>query len=220
MPLSTKHHTALARAVKKTAQKYSLGANWLTTSSQVHSLDPSTKDAVIQASLLQDELVFSSEGLTLVAIDFCFELKTRLSSLSKGMFSNLALDEAIILLRRFVSHSKGRPLSARYLRRCYVEVATGVSDHMLLRLNAEYEAVFGERGVVGVNDEYMQWRREGNTWSPEMEQYQHQLACARRRTVVSSCFSDNSELSVGLSESDVSECNADLAAIWGKGLYD
>lgn len=36
-----------------------------------------------------------------------------------------------------------------------------VSDQTLLRLNAEYEWQFGTRGVVGVNDEYMGWRREG-----------------------------------------------------------
>lgn len=36
-----------------------------------------------------------------------------------------------------------------------------VSDQTLLRVNAEYEWQFGSRGVAGVNDEYMGWRREG-----------------------------------------------------------
>lgn len=177
-------------------------------------------DTLVRDSLIQNQLVFSSEGLTLISIDLCFELKTRLSSLSQGAFSNAAMDEAIIILRRFICLSKGRPLSALYMRRCYTNVATGVTDQMFLRINAEYQAVFGQRGVVGVSDEFMGWRREGKNWSPEMEEYQQQLAWAKRRTVASSCWSDDSDSD--FSEAALSECNADLAAIFGnaKGLYD
>lgn len=60
-----------------------------------------------------------------------------------------------------------------YLQQCYPEIE--LTDYTLLQLNSQFESRFGTRGVVGVNDEYIRWRREGVTWSPELEHYGSEL---------------------------------------------
>jgi hypothetical protein len=115
-------------------------------------------DYVTHRSLVQNEIVFSSEGLTLVAVDLCFALKQKLEALS-NKFTAKDVEDAVVILRRLVVVCRGRPLTRGYLRMSYPRME--VSDQALLRLNAEYEWRFGSRGVVGVNDEYMGWRREG-----------------------------------------------------------
>lgn len=115
-------------------------------------------DYVVHRSLLQNQVIFSSEGLTLIAIDLCFALKAKIESLSTK-FVTMDLEDAVVILRRLVIVYRVRLLTKGYIGRSYSRMEA--SDQTLLRLNAEYEWQFGTRGVVGVNDEYMGWRREG-----------------------------------------------------------
>lgn len=210
-PLNTKQTAALARAFKKAAQKYSLGQNWVAISPYTRSLDNKTMSTLIDASIVQEEYLYSGEGLTLLGMDLCFELKIRLAGMTKDVISKHAMAEAVILLRRFINKHKGRPLPARYLRRSYPSVVATVSDQVLLALDDEYEAVFFHAGVAGVNAEQSAWRREGKDWTEEMEQYTRHLSLVKKRSICS-FVSDDSDIS--LCSDDLSECNADLAAIW------
>lgn len=123
-----------------------------------NEIDRDYIDYVVHRSLLQNQVIFSSEGLTLITVDLCFALKAKMESLSINFFIE-DLEDAVLILRRLVIVYRGRPLTKGYIGRSYPRME--VSDQTLLRLNAEYEWQFGTRGVVGVNDEYMGWRREG-----------------------------------------------------------
>jgi hypothetical protein len=85
-----------------------------------------------------------------------------------------------------------------------------VSDQMLLRLNAEYSLRWlGQRGVVGVNDEYIGWRRDGVTWSAELEEYGSELAYELSRTAggggLNSCLIDDKPLPEDPKDTSIAE---------------
>jgi len=213
--LTPKSLSILSRAIQRAGEKFGLGANWMNT--QLESDVPDKlKDSVIYRSLIQKDIVFSSESLTLVAVDHCYALKSQLGEASR-VYRDAQLDDAVLLLRRVVFISRGRPLTRGYIRRRYPSIE--VSDQMLLRLNAEYEHKFKVRGVVGINDDYLGWRRVGLTWSQEMEEYREELAFA---------LSQREEDPEGWQhdfDRPVPDTpwrpEADLAAIFAdKGLYD
>ena len=222
-PPPPKTLATLHRSVARAQGLYGLGQNWVNSSALVASIPAAACDQVVYRSLLQNDVVFSSEGLTLVALDHCFALKCALAGLpspssspalgpydygcgydseeddncavgggrQNGAGRGRAYDGAVDILRRLVYVSRGRPMTRGYLRRCYRCYGHGtdggglggdIPDSVLLRLNAEYEARFGSRGIVGVNDEYMGWRRDGLTWSAELEEYGRELAFSRSRS--------------------------------------
>lgn len=184
-PIPSKASDILVRAIKKASKKYGLGATWFNTSVQ-ETINPVLLEQVVYRSLVQNDVVFSSEGLTIIAIDHAYALKAGLNDMENRRGSLL---EQVLLLRRIVYISRGRPLTRGYIRRCYSGLET--SDSMLLRLNAEYEQKYKARGVVGVNDEFMEWRREGLTWSAEMEEYRKELrTMIERDSTEHMCFSD------------------------------
>jgi hypothetical protein len=183
---SPKTLSTLVRSVRRAQKIYGLGGNWINPQLETE-VPEELKSAVIQQSLLQNEIIFSSEGLTLFAIDHCFSLKFELDKLSRGSRTT-SYDGVVDTLRRLVYISRGRPMTRGFIGHCYPTIDVG--DQMLLRLNAEYEHRFGHRGVVGVNDEYMGWRRDGLTWSAELEEYGRELAFSLSRSS-SGCSSPN-----------------------------
>lgn len=138
--------------------KFGLAPDWLNVTHLENEIDRDYIDCIVHRSLLQNQIIFSSEGLTLIAVDLCFALKAKMKALSTKFFI-MDLEDAVVILRRLVIVYRGRPLTKGYIGRSYSRME--VPDQTLLRLNAEYEWQFGTRGVVGVNDEYMGWRREG-----------------------------------------------------------
>lgn len=147
----------LSKVAEKAEKKFGLAPNWLNTHLE-NEIDHDYIDYVVHRSLLQNQIIFSSEGLTLIAVDFCFALKAKMEAFST-LFLAKDLEDAVVILRRLVVVYRGRPLTKGYIGRSYPRME--ISDQTLLRVNAEYEWQFGTRGVVGVNDEYMGWRREG-----------------------------------------------------------
>ncbi|PWW78240.1 hypothetical protein C7212DRAFT_352549 [Tuber magnatum] len=155
--LSPRSLSILFDSVHRAQKKFGLANDWVNTDLG-RQVDSDYLDYVIHKSLLQNEIVFSSEGLTLVAVDLCFALKSKLESLTKN-FTQKDIEDAVVLLRRLVVIYRGRPLTKGYIRTSYPRME--VSDQILLRLNELYEWQYHTRGVVGVRDEYMEWRREG-----------------------------------------------------------
>lgn len=155
--LSPRSLSVFSKAVQKAERKFGLAPNWVNTHLE-NDIDRNYIDYVVHRSLIQNQIIFSSEGLTLIAIDIFFALKAKIEALSTNFFTT-DLEDAVVILRRLVIVYRGRPLTKGYIRRNYPRMEA--SDQTLLRLNAEYEWQFGTRGVVGVNDEYMAWRREG-----------------------------------------------------------
>ena len=184
---SPKAISILTRSVCRAQKLFNLNPNWVNATLE-DSIPSDIREDVVYRSLVQSDVIFSSEGLTLLAIDHCYSLKSTLDRIARGSW-DLTMADAVDVLRRLVYVSRGRPMTRGYLRQCYPEIQ--VSDNTLLRLNAEFESRFGTRGVVGVNDEYIGWRRDGLTWSPEMEDYGSQLGYSISRT--SSAASHRSE---------------------------
>ena len=219
-PPPPKTLAALRRSVARAQGLYGLGQNWVNSTALEASIPVAARDLVVYRSLLQNDAVFSSEGLTLLALDHCFALKCALAGLPSpsspssspvcdrygysygyaydseddnclgggggrpdGAGGRGRYDAAVDILQRLVYVSRGRPMTRGYLRQCYRCYAHGdIPDSVLLRLNAEYEARFGSRGIVGVNDEYMGWRRDGLMWSAELEEYGRELAFSHSRS--------------------------------------
>ncbi|KAI5812160.1 hypothetical protein BZA77DRAFT_253632 [Pyronema omphalodes] len=177
-PPSAKTLTTLTRSVARAQKLFNLSQNWVNTTLEA-SIPAEIRDDVIYQSLLQNDIVFSSEGLTLLALDHCFALKSTLDRLSRGSW-DASLDSAVEILRRMVYISRGRPMTRGYIAHSHKTIQ--IPDNVLLRLNAEYEAQFGQRGIVGVNDDYLGWRREGLTWSAELEEYGQELAFSLSRS--------------------------------------
>lgn len=223
--LSTKSLGILARAVQKATKKFSLGANWFNINCAIaNDIDPPSpvpehqqfcKDDLIHHSLIQNDVLFSSEGLTLVAVDHCYALKASLVAITNSYYGarSSILDDPLAILRRMVYVARGRPLTRGYVRRCYPHLE--IEDALLLRLNSEYEAIFHTRGVIGINDEYIGWRREGLTWSAEMEEYARELATNM------SIDNETTSVETGPAYNWEPECSEDIARIFAeKGLYD
>lgn len=176
--VSPKTLETLTSSVRRAQKLFGLNSNWVNTTLE-NSISSDVKQQVIDRSLIQNDIVFSSEGLTLFALDHCFSLKSTLDRLSRGSWDT-SFSDAVEVLRRLVYISRGRPMTKGYIRRCYSQME--VADNMLLRLNSEYERRHGHRGVVGVNDEYMCWRRDGVKWSEELEEYGMEIGISISRS--------------------------------------
>ncbi|KAL7268601.1 hypothetical protein RUND412_008772 [Rhizina undulata] len=174
-PLSPRSLSILVQAVQKAGKKFGLGVNWVNTQLE-NEMDHHYLDNLIHQSLLQNEIIFSSEGLSLYAVDLFFALKSKLARISTHSTpQSRDLDEAVELLRRLVVVYRGRPLPKGYIKRHYPRIE--VTDQALLRLNSEYEWRFGSRGICGVNDEYMVWRREGAAdWKIGFEELKREVS--------------------------------------------
>lgn len=160
-PLTPRSQTHLARALHRASQKFNLPQDW----ARVAPKPPNS--TLLQRSLLQNEIIFSSEGLTVLAIDLCFALKCKLEAVSSYCDAE-DVEDAVVILRRLVRVYRGRPLTKGYIVRSWPKIV--VSDVGLLRVGREYEWRYGGRGVAGVNDEYMGWRREGGVgWDVGLE---------------------------------------------------
>ncbi|KAA8912023.1 hypothetical protein FN846DRAFT_897565 [Sphaerosporella brunnea] len=185
--LTPKTMTTLTRSVQRAQKLFNLNTNWVNTTLG-RSVPEDLREIVVERSLLQNDIFFSSEGLTLFALDHCYALKSTLDKLSRGSW-DASFDDAVDILRRLVYISRGKPMTRGYIRRCYPSME--VTDNMLLRLKAEYERQHGHRGMVGVNDEYIRWNRDGLKWSEEIEEYGRELGISiSRSTSAASSRSD------------------------------
>jgi hypothetical protein len=173
--------------VQRAQKLFNLNTNWVNTTLD-RSISADIRESVIERTLLQNDIVFSSEGLTLFALDHCYALKSTLDKLSRGSW-DASFSDAVDILRRLVYISRGRAMTRGYIRQCYSKME--VTDNMLLRLNSEYERRHGHRGIVGVNDEYIRWNRDGMKWSEEIEEYGRELGMSiSRSTSAASSRSD------------------------------
>ncbi|KAH8147482.1 uncharacterized protein LAJ45_08309 [Morchella importuna] len=160
--LTPRTQTHLTRALHRASQKFSLPPTW----ARIAPTAPNS--TLLHRSLLQNEIIFSSEGLTVLAVDLCFALKCKLEAVSSYCDAE-DVEDAVVLLRRLVRVYRGRPLTKGYILRSWPKIV--VSDLGLLRVGREYEWRYGGRGVAGVNDEYMGWRREGGVgWDVGLEE--------------------------------------------------
>lgn len=167
-PLTPTEMTHLATSAKKAAKKFNLGPDWLNNRAQVKLEKLGYLNEVIRGSLRQSEVVYSTEGLALLGVDYTYALKSKLESLSMASRDSptpslASIDDAVCLLHRLICHpesgTRGRPVTKGYLTSQYPHME--MSDSLLLHVGSTYEWHYGKRGISGVNDEWLEWRREG-----------------------------------------------------------
>lgn len=111
-------------------------SGWLSPTS---SNSPSTQD-LITRSLSQNMPLFSSEGLTLLALDHIYSFKCVLSIYSRTL-SPSHLTAAVDELRRLVLSKNGKRITKAYLMRSYDWLS--VSLAALCDVNEAYKNVYG-----------------------------------------------------------------------------
>lgn len=105
----------------------------------------SLPDGLIRRSLLQNDILFSSEGLTLYSLDRLYTFKSALSSYSRTRLPS-RLEDAVDELRRLYLSSGGRKVKRADVLRSYDWL--GVSEVALGEVDRMYRRAYG--GVEGV----------------------------------------------------------------------
>lgn len=143
--LPPKAERALQSALAKASRKAAAAAT--TNSQQQPYIAPALNatacgltSALINNSVTQNDVLFSSDGLSLVSFDRLYSLKAALSSYSKTG-SPLRLEDAVDELRRYILASGGKKVSKAHLLRSYDWLS--VSHAALVDLDRMYRRAYG-----------------------------------------------------------------------------
>ncbi|OTA05266.1 hypothetical protein A9Z42_0059370 [Trichoderma parareesei] len=142
--LSPRTDKILKSTLIKAGNKFGVGSGWL-----VPLTSPSTRDLTTQlyhSSVVQNEVLFSSDGLSLLTLDRLYSIKSALSSYSKSN-SPLRLEDAVDELRRYVLANNGGKVTRADLVRSYDWL--GVSASAIGDLDRMYRRAYGGPELVG-----------------------------------------------------------------------
>ncbi|KAL3486597.1 hypothetical protein BJX62DRAFT_215047 [Aspergillus germanicus] len=145
--LEASAYRILTRTVAKAAQKFSLGQSWTDALSRSQH-ERNANEYLIERSILQNEVVFSREGLTLLNVDRIYTFKRRLCILSS---KNTPIRESYInscvrLLHRTIEDFQGRPFSKAFFHRVYEQL--DVHDDLLSQVADVYKHQYHQEGIV------------------------------------------------------------------------
>ena len=132
-PLPQKSQLILAKIVRKACKKFTLQPSWFTAVAAVsNKFLPKVFEAykpdsyIVRRSIVQNDIIFSDEGLTLLSMDHIYTFKQLLCTLSKpNWVSNsrdVCLSSCVHLLRRINEVYTDPKMSKGYLARVYKEV--------------------------------------------------------------------------------------------------
>ncbi|KAL7900899.1 hypothetical protein HDV63DRAFT_296042 [Trichoderma sp. SZMC 28014] len=142
--LSPKTEKILKSTLIKAGNKFGVGSGWL-----VPFTSPSTRELATQlfhSSVVQNEILFSSDGLTLLTLDRLYSIKSTLSSYFKTG-SALMLEDAVDELRRHVLAHNGRRITRSDLLRSYDWLS--VSNSAIIDLDRMYRRAYGGYDQTG-----------------------------------------------------------------------
>ncbi|KAJ5751992.1 hypothetical protein N7520_008909 [Penicillium odoratum] len=129
----------LERAIAKGARKFSLGTSWSEALDRSHH-ERLANEYLVQQSILQNEVLFSQEGLTLLNMDRIYTFKRRLCVLSakpNPRPEDQAMTSAVTLLHRLMGDFQGRPFSKAFFHRVYEQL--DVRDELLTAIASAYK---------------------------------------------------------------------------------
>ena len=132
-PLPRKSQLILAKIVRKACKKFALRPSWLTAAASVSNKNlPKIFEAyqpdsyIVRRSIVQNDIIFSDEGLTLLSMDNIYTFKQLLCTLSKSDWvaysRDSCLSSCVHLLQRINEVYTDPKLSKEYLARVYSEV--------------------------------------------------------------------------------------------------
>ncbi|KAH7160031.1 hypothetical protein B0J13DRAFT_119520 [Dactylonectria estremocensis] len=136
--LPPKAERALQSALGKAGRKFRVGPEWLSPAARPQAVG--LTNHLVNSSVIQNEVLFSSEGLTLVSLDRLYSLKSALSSYSKTR-SPLRLEDAVDELRRIILANNGAKVTRSDILRSYDWLS--VSHSALVALDRMYRRAYG-----------------------------------------------------------------------------
>ncbi|KAB5558641.1 hypothetical protein GE09DRAFT_120361 [Coniochaeta sp. 2T2.1] len=146
-PVSSKEEKVLKQTLQRAERKFHLGHDWFPP-----AVAPSqcglTAD-VIHRSVEQNELLFSSGGLSLLTLDHLYTFKSALSSYANTQ-SSCTLEDAVDELRRLVLAQGGRKLRKSVLQSNFAwlgPVSDSALSDVIRMYRRAYGGISGESGV-------------------------------------------------------------------------
>lgn len=147
-PLDTPSWRILERAIAKGAKKFSLGQSWSDALNR-SQYERQANEYLVQQSILQNEVVFSQEGLTLLNMDRIYTFKRRLCILSNKPFSrtdNQSMSSCVKLFHRLIADLRGRPFSKAFFHRVYEQL--DVRDDLLTAVATAYKNTHNKEAII------------------------------------------------------------------------
>ncbi|KAJ6028048.1 hypothetical protein N7540_003624 [Penicillium herquei] len=141
-------YRVLERAIAKGSKKYSLGPDWSDALGRSH-YERQANDYLLQQSILQNEVVFSQEGLTLLNMDRIYTFKRRLCVLSNRPNprpEEPAMVSTVQLLERLMGDFQGRPFSKAFFHRVYEQL--DVRDELLTAVASAYNNMKKKDAII------------------------------------------------------------------------
>lgn len=138
----------LERAIAKGSKKFSLGQGW-TEALNRSQYERQANEYLVHQSIMQNEVVFSQEGLTLLNMDRIYTFKRRLCILSNAPFSKAddhSMASCVKLLRRLVNDVQGRPFSKAFFHRIYEQL--DVRDELLTAVATAYKNTHKQEAII------------------------------------------------------------------------
>ncbi|KAJ5591496.1 uncharacterized protein N7459_001865 [Penicillium hispanicum] len=138
----------LERAIAKGAKKFSLGQSWSEALGR-SQYERQANEYLVQQSIMQNEVVFSQEGLTLLNMDRIYTFKRRLCVLSSKSFSRTddkSMAYCVQLLKRIFADFQGRPFSKAFFHRVYEQL--DVRDDVLTAVATAYKSTHKQEAII------------------------------------------------------------------------
>ncbi|KAF3392510.1 hypothetical protein F1880_008694 [Penicillium rolfsii] len=147
-PLDGPSRRVLERAIAKGAKKFCLGPSWTEALSRSQH-ERHANEYLVQQSILQNEVIFSQEGLTLLNMDRIYIFKRRMCILSSRPFSRSdqqSMTSCVQLLHRIIKDFQGRPFSKAFFHRVYEQL--DVKDDLLAAVATAYKNTHNQEAII------------------------------------------------------------------------
>ncbi|EPS29484.1 hypothetical protein PDE_04434 [Penicillium oxalicum 114-2] len=147
-PLDAASWRVLDRTIAKGARKFSLGSSWTEALSRSQH-ERKANEYLVQQSILQNEVIFSQEGLTLLNMDRIYIFKRRMCILSSRPFSRSdeqAMTSCVQLLHRIIQDFQGRPFSKAFFHRIYEQL--DIKDELLATIATAHRATYNQEAII------------------------------------------------------------------------
>jgi hypothetical protein len=147
-PLEPQSSRLLERSLAKASRKFSLGTSW-TDALGRSQYERQANEGLVKQSILQNEVVFSQEGLTLLNMDRIYTFKRRMCILSNRPFSRSdepSMTSCIQLLHRIVGDYQGRPFSKAFFHRVYEQL--DIPDEHLTAIATAYKSMYKKDAII------------------------------------------------------------------------
>ncbi|RDW65444.1 hypothetical protein BP5796_10136 [Coleophoma crateriformis] len=138
--LTPKAEKILRSIVAKAEKKFDIGSAWLSAQPLTTSSRCAMTNDLIRRSITQNEIIFCSEGLTLLSLCHIYTFKCYLHNYSR-LLTPAALTAGVDELQRLVLAHHGRRITKGYLIRTYSWL--GVSLSALVDVNEGYKKSYG-----------------------------------------------------------------------------